>query len=149
MQGPFLETALVAQADVVLDCRDNFPTRHAVNARGLAVLGVAGTREFELIGVERWGASLAPDTPLAERDVLIYRATESGVRALWASPRFGLSPQDLYLVTIGADDTIEEAATLLHQHDVSRIPVVADTGLVGIVSRVDILRGMLRDDEQA
>lgn len=30
LQGPALEAA-VAQADVVLDCSDNFPTRHAVN----------------------------------------------------------------------------------------------------------------------
>lgn len=52
-------------------------------------------------------------------------------------------------ITIGADDTIEEAATLLHDHDISRMPVVGDDGLVGIVSRVDILRGILRDDAQA
>lgn len=51
-------------------------------------------------------------------------------------------------VTIGADDTVEEAATLLHEHDISRLPVVADTGLVGIVSRVDILRAILRDDAE-
>lgn len=52
-------------------------------------------------------------------------------------------------ITIGVDDTIEEAATLLHQHDISRMPVVGDDGLVGIVSRVDILRGIIRDDAQA
>lgn len=49
-------------------------------------------------------------------------------------------------ITIGVDDTVEEAATLLHDHDVSRLPVVGDRGLVGIVARVDILRGILRDD---
>lgn len=49
-------------------------------------------------------------------------------------------------VTIGVDDTVEAAATLLHQHDVSRLPVVGDQGLVGIVSRKDIIREILRDD---
>ena len=49
-------------------------------------------------------------------------------------------------VTIGVDETVEAAATLLHQHDVSRLPVVGDEGLVGIVSRVDIIREILRDD---
>ena len=49
-------------------------------------------------------------------------------------------------ITIGADDTVEEAATLMHEHDVSRLPVVSDDGLVGIVSRVDILQAILRDD---
>lgn len=52
-------------------------------------------------------------------------------------------------VTIGATDTIEEAATLLHRHDISRIPVVDDGGLVGIVGRTDILREILRDGAQA
>ncbi|MBX3287292.1 MAG: CBS domain-containing protein [Actinobacteria bacterium] len=51
-------------------------------------------------------------------------------------------------ITIGVDDTVEEAATLLHDHDVSRLPVVGDAGLVGIVARVDILRGILRDDDE-
>lgn len=49
-------------------------------------------------------------------------------------------------VTIGVDDTVEEAATLLHEHDISRLPVVGDEGLVGIVARVDILRGIIKDD---
>ena len=50
-------------------------------------------------------------------------------------------------ITIGADDTVEEAATLLHDHDISRLPVVGDTGLVGIVARVAILRAIIRDDD--
>lgn len=48
-------------------------------------------------------------------------------------------------VVVGADDTVEDAATLLHQHDISRLPVVGDSGLVGIISRADILRSILRD----
>jgi CBS domain-containing protein len=50
-------------------------------------------------------------------------------------------------VTVGPDETIEAAATRMHEHDVSRLPVVGDLGLVGIVSRVDVLREILRDDE--
>lgn len=49
-------------------------------------------------------------------------------------------------ITIGADDTVEEAATLMHEHDISRLPVLGDAGLVGIVARVDILRSIIRDD---
>jgi CBS domain-containing protein len=49
-------------------------------------------------------------------------------------------------VTIGADDSIEEAATLMHQHDISRLPVIGDTGLVGIVARFDILRAIISAD---
>ena len=52
-------------------------------------------------------------------------------------------------ITIDADDTIEEAATLMHDHDVSRLPVIGASGLVGIVARVDILRAIIgeRDAE--
>lgn len=49
-------------------------------------------------------------------------------------------------VVVGPDDTVEDAATLMHHHDVSRLPVVGEAGLVGIVSRVDILRSIIRDD---
>ena len=49
--------------------------------------------------------------------------------------------------TIGPDETIEAAATKLHEHKVSRLPVVGALGLVGIISRVDVLREIIRDDE--
>ena len=52
-------------------------------------------------------------------------------------------------ITIGEDDTVEEAATLLHDHDISRLPVVGDSGLVGIIARVDILRALLDRDRPA
>jgi len=40
-------------------------------------------------------------------------------------------------------DTIEHAATIMHEHDVSRVPVVHDGRLVGIVSRNDVLRAII------
>ncbi len=46
-------------------------------------------------------------------------------------------------VTCAAEDTLEEAATLMHDHAVSRLPVVAGTILVGIVARGDILRAVI------
>ena len=46
-------------------------------------------------------------------------------------------------VTITPDDTIERAATLMHEKDVSRLPVVSDGKPVGIVSRNDVLRAIL------
>jgi CBS domain-containing protein len=45
------------------------------------------------------------------------------------------------------EDTLELAATLMHEHDISRLPVVRDGVLVGIVSRGDILRAMATPPE--
>lgn len=48
--------------------------------------------------------------------------------------------------TIGPDQTLEEAATLMHEHDVSRLPVVdGDDRLVGIIARGDVIRAMIAD----
>lgn len=40
-------------------------------------------------------------------------------------------------------DTVEAVATLMHDHNVSHVPVVEDGQLVGLVSRNDILRAIL------
>jgi CBS domain-containing protein len=55
-------------------------------------------------------------------------------------------------VSIHAEDTIEDAATLMHDKQVSRLPVVDNAGrLVGLLTRMDILRAMVRglDDPAA
>ena len=46
--------------------------------------------------------------------------------------------------TCREDDTVEEVATALHEHNVSRLPVVRDGMLVGIVSRGDILKEIVK-----
>lgn len=48
--------------------------------------------------------------------------------------------------TVGPDQTLEDAATLMHEHDVSRLPVVDGDGhLVGIIARGDVIRAMIAD----
>lgn len=51
-------------------------------------------------------------------------------------------------VTVTSDTTLPAAARLLDAHDVSRLPVVEDGRLVGVVSRCDLLGVFLRGDEQ-
>lgn len=51
-------------------------------------------------------------------------------------------------ITIAPGTTVTQAARLMHTHKVKHLPVVdADGALVGIVSRADLLRVFLRDDE--
>ena len=44
------------------------------------------------------------------------------------------------VVTIGADDPVEEAIRTMKDHDVRRLPVIDGTEMIGIVSQADIAR---------
>jgi CBS domain-containing protein len=46
--------------------------------------------------------------------------------------------------TCSEDDTLEEVATVMHERNVSRLPVVRDGKLVGIISRGDIVRALVQ-----
>jgi CBS domain-containing protein len=46
------------------------------------------------------------------------------------------------VVTIGADDSAEEAIRTMKDHAVRRLPVIDGTSLVGMVSQADIARAM-------
>jgi CBS domain-containing protein len=64
-------------------------------------------------------------------------------RALGADVREVMSAEP---VTVRVDQTVEDAATLMHDHDVSRLPVVDGDGkLAGIIGRTDVLRVLVTD----
>ena len=46
--------------------------------------------------------------------------------------------------TCAEDDTVEAVATTMHEGNVSRLPVVRDGRLVGIVSRGDVLKAIVQ-----
>lgn len=49
-------------------------------------------------------------------------------------------------VTIGADDTVEEAIRTMAEHKIRRLPVIDGHELIGVVSQADIAKNI--DDEQ-
>lgn len=105
-----------------LTWRAEIPLSAAANARGRTAreLGIAATPEFELVKIRRPGGKVPTDSRLEAGDVLVYRATEVGVRALWGNPRFGLARQDLFLVSI-----TDEATAIHDLDDADDIMVVA------------------------
>jgi len=49
-------------------------------------------------------------------------------------------------VTIGADDSIEEALRTMSEHGVRRLPVIDGHELVGIVSQADVAKNLSNDN---
>ncbi|MBI3216516.1 MAG: SLC13 family permease [Mycobacterium sp.] len=110
--------------------RAEIPITAKANAVGrtAAELGVHTTPDFELLEIQRWGEHVDDDAVLEAGDALIYQATESGVQMLWASPRFGQSPQDLYKASVATD----EQCTVRDLEENEDVTVVAaqSTGLL-------------------
>lgn len=51
------------------------------------------------------------------------------------------------LITVPETATAEEIACLMEKHGIRRVPVVKDGKMVGLVSRADLLRAILRSQE--
>jgi di/tricarboxylate transporter len=86
--------------------RVEIPISASANALGRAAtnLGIANTQDYTLEKIDRWGEDLDPSTPIEDGDLLVFTASENGVRALWGSPRFGLAPHRLYEVTVSSGE---------------------------------------------
>jgi hypothetical protein len=84
-------------------------------------MGIAKTQQYELTGIQRWGEMVGLDTPIEAGDVLVFAATETGVSALWGSPRFGMPPHRLFAATVKAG----ESGTLRNFEDDGSIRVIA------------------------
>jgi di/tricarboxylate transporter len=99
------------------------PVSSGANAIGRTaeVVGVLATPDFRLLEIQRWGKTVDATAVIEDGDVLIYEATEAGVRMLWGSPRFGQARQNLYLVSIVTD----EEATVRELEEDDDILVIA------------------------
>jgi di/tricarboxylate transporter len=69
--------------------------------RRAADIGIERTQEYMLRGIVRRSEMVPAGETLEAGDRLVFAASEGGVRALWETPRFGLSPQHLYTVSVG------------------------------------------------
>jgi CBS domain-containing protein len=96
---------------------------------------------------------------VSEGDLLVKEAVQADGTSLFAALRHlreddkaaGITAGDLMsgpAVTIGPDAPVEEAARLMYDRRVKRLPVVNAAGrLLGIISRVDVLAVFSRPDD--
>ena len=97
---------------------------------------------------------------VSEADLLVKEAIQAEGASLIAALRHiredakaaGITAGDLMTspaITIGPDAPVEEAARLMYDRRIKRLPVVNANGrLLGIVSRVDVLAVFSRTDEE-
>jgi CBS domain-containing protein len=108
---------------------------------GVPVVSESG----ELVGILTEADLLYKELP-EERGGWLSRPDPQGVRK-----REGLVARDLMtwpVFTVEEDTPLREAARLMARHRVNRLPVVREGRVVGIVSRADVLKALVRDDTE-
>jgi CBS domain-containing protein len=78
---------------------------------------------------------------LTDRDIVVKCLAEGGDPRTATAGQFAEGKP----VTIGADDSIEEAIRTMQDHQVRRLPVIDGHNLVGVVSQADIARNYPED----
>ena len=78
---------------------------------------------------------------VTDRDIVVECVASGGDPATTTAGQLA----DGKPVTIGADDSVEEALRTMAQHQVRRLPVIDGHRLVGIVSQADIARALPED----
>jgi CBS domain-containing protein len=73
---------------------------------------------------------------LTDRDIVVKCVAEGGDPATATAGQFAQGKP----VTIGADDSAEEALKTMTEHQVRRLPVIDGHTLVGMVSQADVAR---------
>ena len=108
------------------------------------------TRTVETVGVGATAAEVADRIAASEHSSVVVCddhepagiVTESDVVRLYARDASRDTPVTEFmsadLVTVGTDEPVERAAQVMGEHDVRRLPVVADGRIVGIVTAADI-----------
>ena len=81
---------------------------------------------------------------LTDRDIVVKVLAQGKDPASTKAGELGVG--DGNVVTIGADDSIDEALSTMSSHQVRRLPVIDGKQLVGIVSQADIARNI--DEEK-
>jgi CBS domain-containing protein len=106
----------------------------------LEVLGVVSEADIiaKAAGPEGEGSRII-SWLLGDRDVDTQKITARTAAEAMGSPA----------ITVGVADTVPEAARLMTERGIKRLPVVDDEGtLIGIVTRTDLVRAFTRSDEE-
>ncbi len=79
---------------------------------------------------------------LTDRDIVVKCLADGGDPAAATAGQFGQGK----VVTIGADDSAEEALKTMSKHQVRRLPVIDGHDLVGMLAMADVARNLGKSD---
>lgn len=79
---------------------------------------------------------------LTDRDIVVKCIADGGDPASATAGQFGQGK----LVTIGVDDSAEEALKTMSEHQVRRLPVIDGHDLVGMLAMADVARNLGKSD---
>jgi len=79
---------------------------------------------------------------ITDRDIVVRCIADGGDPSSTTAGSFGQGKP----VTIGADDSVEEALATMAEHQVRRLPVIDGTSLVGIISEADVAQHAAPDE---
>ncbi len=74
------------------------------------------------------------------REIISWEETKRMLSDVGAMPVKKLMEKDLYAVS--PENSIEDASKLMTRHKITRLPVLENEKLVGIITRGDIIRGL-------
>ena len=75
---------------------------------------------------------------ISDRDIVVRCVAEGGDPGTTSVQEYTASET----VTIGADDSVEDALSTMTRHGVRRLPVIDGQSLVGIVSQADVAKNL-------
>jgi CBS domain-containing protein len=76
---------------------------------------------------------------VTDRDIVVKVVAESKDPKTTRLAELADQPE---VVTIGADDSVEEAFDVMKKYKVRRLPVIDGTEVVGVISQADVARNM-------
>ena len=94
--------------------------------------------ELDVGAMPIWGADKRLKGMLTDRDIVVKVLAKGKDPASVKAGELGQG--DSETVTIGADDSIDEALRTMKDHAVRRLPVIDGTECIGIVSQADLAK---------
>lgn len=114
------------------------------------ISGVPVVSEGKLVGIVTEADLLHKERPATEEAGLL-RLLRRGQLAEVERKAEGLVARDVMtspVVTVTESTPLREVAALMARRQINRVPVVRGDQVVGIVSRADVLRALVRTDEE-